>query len=168
MNGFKIEKETKKPGVRNEASKVALSALFGCIILGGVASCGGIIPTEGLPYTTTTIAVSKAEAVAIADSILSNELDIVMEHDILLTLSSNGQVIVFTADGCNQSDKIAYEYTGRCDYGWYETENEILSADETAFISNDTFYDWKIVEITGIYEEAISNRMIAFVTNLSN
>jgi hypothetical protein len=167
MEGFKVEKETKKAKIYGRTARILLTPVFSGIALGSLACCGGI-PIGGYPVTTTTIALTKGQVVAIADSILSNELGIVMEHDVQFILSSNDQVIAFTADGYNLSNKIVYEYTGRSDYTWYESANETLSADESAFISNDTFYDWKIVEITSIYEEGISNRLIAFVTNLSN
>jgi hypothetical protein len=164
MKDFKVEPEKKK----RPLLKYSIYALFAALGIVGATGCFPYIytdyPTMG---TVTTSTLDKAAVVQIVDSMFSDSLGIVMDHDRLFVLQTNDQVVIFEADGYSDSNRIAYEFTSGYDY-YYESANSTLDYDEIDCISNYCFDGWRILILDGYDEIGISNEVDEFVYYYTN
>lgn len=166
VDDFKVESEKKK----RPLLKYSVYTLFAALGLIGATGCDLFVgyPTMGTvtTQTMTTVGLLKDTVAVIADSMIWDSIEIVMNHDILLTLQTNDQVIFFEADGYDASNKIAYEYISS--YYYYGNENYNMNCDEIGSISNYCFGDYYILILTGYDESGITNEVGTFIDFYTN
>ncbi len=163
MKDFRVRKETRKPFAA--AGKVSLLALVGgAAVLTGAAN--NETRTAGVPVPVRTIQ-STADAQRLADKEFQSRLQISMQHDVPLTLSSGGRTIRFTADGFDPTNRIAYEWVRA---GGYESlpADERLGRQEIDYVTNFTFGDTFIVISGATYDYQLEGQIADFVYYYNN
>lgn len=171
MSDFKIKKETKTPEYSLETLKKRKHLRKGSLLLIGIAvltlgSCRWATqPLAGKPAMHVP-KIPKSEAIAIVDSMFSNKLSIVFDHDVQINLNNSTNTIIFEADGYNSEKKISYELT---EYNYPSSnKQEILDFDEIKIITNYQFESDYILMIYYAYSDGIEwsvNSFIDFYTN---
>ncbi len=171
MSGFRVSKETAAKPRLGRTGKATLCALLGVTALTSASMgreynvAGGMLPIQSY------VLLSKEDAVQLVDTLLQAGLSNRVLHDVPVSLTdktvSPPRRIIFTADGYDETNRIAYELIDSHNYGESVLPEE-LDSTEMGYAQNGRFGEWHILLIPKQMEIDIRSTVNGFLAGYTN
>lgn len=164
MKDFEMKPDADNRAKRRKTAAAALG--ISAAMLAGNIHAENSVRTAGVPMPVSR-PLNTLLVRSLVESNLKNKFEYSFVNDYHLIISEGGRAIEFTADGCDPTNKIAYEWIADPAYS-AQADKDKLTAAEIGMITNFSFGGWNIFTIDVVDDRSLKQKLGIYIIILSN